>query len=194
MAQPVSANRTCRGRLGERRAGRNDNGPTRFRAPAETLEPAQRTAQRLVHPADLVHAAVLQHGNAGIRQQAGDFLALAQHVALDDRHHLIGQGLADQGQELGDAFFAGRQAVVGMAVGALDDQGIGMRQLGPLGGERGLEFEIARVKQRAALVFGQQHRRAEAMPGRVGRQAQPCPVDRLAIGQFERGRGPSRNW
>src|SRR5271166_2209548 len=83
----------------ERRTRWYDDSPAGFRASAETLEPAQRTAQRLVHSADLVDTAVLEHGNARICQQAGDFLALAQHVALDYGHHLVSQGPADQGEK-----------------------------------------------------------------------------------------------
>ncbi len=99
-------------------------------------------------------------------------------------------GLSDECDELVDCRFAGRHSVLRRAVGALDHEDIGVGQFGALGRGRRAKFEIAGVEQRLIAVLGQEHGRAQAMPGRIGGQLQAAPVDCLPVRHGQSGARP----
>ena len=74
---------------------------------------------------------------------------------------------------------------MGPAERRFHDQDVRVRQLGRLRGQRRVQLEVARVKQRAAVAFGQQHGGAQAMAGRICGQPQSAKLERLAIGHFQ---------
>lgn len=167
-------------------ARRSDDYPAGDRVAGELLEVAELHAARLVHFADGVYVAVLQDGNALVGQQPRDLLSLAERVRLDYRHGAGVESLTHQRKELVERLFAWRQPVVGMAVGGLDHQDVGVRQFGLGRGGRLAQLEIARVEQRLSAVLGQQHGRSEAVSGGKGGQSQPAPLDRLPVRNLQR--------
>jgi hypothetical protein len=94
--------------------------------------------------------------------------------------------LPQERDETLDRFVARRQSVGRRAVGAFDDENFGVRQFGPFARGRFAQLKVARIEQRLLAVFGQQHGRAEAMAGRIGRQTQAAPLERLPIRQMQR--------
>jgi hypothetical protein len=87
-----------------------------------------------VDAADLVDGRVLQDGDAGVGEDLGHLLRFAERVGVDDGRAAVGEGVANDGEELADRFVARRQAILGQAEGAFHHEDVGVGQLGGLGG------------------------------------------------------------
>ena len=154
--------------------------------PSNNSKSPKSHAALFINLADVENLAMLHDADARRSQNLRHLLRFAQGVGQNDRHRSVLERLPHEGQKFFDHLVARRQPIGRRAVGAFDDENIGVRQFRPFGGGRLAEFEIARVKQRFVAVFGQKHRRAEAVAGGIGRQPQAAPLDRLPIRQMQR--------
>ena len=146
---------------------------------------SERNAARLVNPTDGMDFRVLQDGNAVIGEDPRDFLRFAQGVEMQHRRAVSGESLADEFDEPGDRLIAGRQAILRQAERGLDDQDIGGGKFAPLGRGRLAQLEVTRIKKTPVAVIGQQHCRAEAVPGRIRGELHPAEFERLSIRHLE---------
>lgn len=168
-------------------AGRDDDHFTRFELARPAAIIAQGHAELFVDLADRVDQAVLDDGEAGAGENTSELLGFSQGVGDDHGDGTAGDRFCDQFEELGEDRIAIGQPVFGQAERAFEDEDVGGDQLSRFGGQRGPELEVARIEQRLARVFGQEHGRAEAMPGGVGGEPHAAPIDRLPVRQFANG-------
>ena len=130
----------------------------------------------LVNLAYLVDQRMLQDADAGISQNLCHLLGLSQHIRLNDRRAPAVQGLVDNPQQLGDDFFAWRQAILRVAEGAFHDEHVGFGGRSFFRGCRRPELEVPRVQQPLIAVGGEQHRGAENVSGGKCRQLHIVPL------------------
>ncbi len=105
----------------------------------------QVDAALAIYLAHGVNQRVLQDRETRERQDAAYLLSFAQHVGLNDRRGSAGELSRHQFAQSLDGHGPRREPVLRIAEGAFDDQDFGFGKLGPLGGRRFAQFEVAGV-------------------------------------------------
>ena len=118
--------------VGARRADEHLAGDVGGVVPLEVREIGLEFAVNLRHAVD---RAVEHRGQAGTVERAEDFLALAQRIAEQHRHHVLLQRLAAKFHDLREHFLRRRETEARQPEGRFHDERVGLRPAGRLGGK-----------------------------------------------------------